>query len=500
MSLRKKTIILFTAIISFICLIIAIITITNVRSSFETAITEKIESDNKSSFELLNLKYPGNWRLQDGVLYKGTIKINDNNEIVDWLKDLTKDQITIFAQDTRVATTVERDGKRAVGTKAAENVINEVLTRHKSYIGNANVLGVNHKAMYLPLKDVQGNTVGMFFVGVSKESAEGLEKLLIICFFLAIIFGFIIAVLISNKIVVIIKNIIAVTEKIAQGDLTVLIKTKRKDEFGQLSNAVDKMTGNTKNIIANINEATARLAIGTKKISQVSNSLSKGTTEQAGAVEELTATIGGILEQTKNNAENADKASQLIELVKEKADKGNVEMNEMLSAMEEINVVTNNIAKFLNVIDDIAFQTNVLALNAAVEAARAGQYGKGFAVVAEEVRSLAQKAAEAANKTSEMIIIAKEKVESGNDLADHTAKYLAEIVSSVQSATKLMEKINQESQEQISYIDQINEGILQVSNVVQENAINSAETAKEAEVLSAEAKGLHEVASKFKLK
>ena len=78
MSLRKKTIILFTAIISFICLIIAIITITNVRSSFETAITEKIESDNKSSFELLNLKYPGNWRLQDGVLYKGTIKINDN--------------------------------------------------------------------------------------------------------------------------------------------------------------------------------------------------------------------------------------------------------------------------------------------------------------------------------------------------------------------------------------------------------------------------------------
>ena len=182
MSLRKKTIILFTAIISFICLIIAIITITNVRSSFETAITEKIESDNKSSFELLNLKYPGNWRLQDGVLYKGTIKINDNNEIVDWLKDLTKDQITIFAQDTRIATTVERDGKRAVGTKAAENVINEVLTRHKSYIGNANVLGVNHKAMYLPLKDVQGNTVGMFFVGVSKESAEGLEKLLIICF------------------------------------------------------------------------------------------------------------------------------------------------------------------------------------------------------------------------------------------------------------------------------------------------------------------------------
>ena len=101
------------------------------------------------------------------------------------------------------------------------------------------------------------------------------------------------------------SNIIAVTEKIAQGDLTVLIKTKRKDEFGQLSNAVDKMTENTKNIIANINEATARLAIGTKKISQVSNSLSKGTTEQAGAVEELTATIGGILEQTKNNAENA---------------------------------------------------------------------------------------------------------------------------------------------------------------------------------------------------
>lgn len=500
MSLRKKTIILFTSVISFICIIIGIVTITNVRNGFEIAINEKIESDNKSSFELLNLKYPGNWSVEDGILYKGSIIINDNNEIVDWLKSLNQDQITIFANDTRVATTVERDGKRAVGTKAADNVINQVLKLNKSYMGNANVLGVNHKAKYIPIKDVNDNTIGMFFVGVSKESAEDLEKLLILCFGFAIVFALIIAVLISNKIISIIKIIIKVTEKIAEGDLTVRINSKRTDEFGQLSNTVDKMTQNTKNIIGNINDATGRLAIETKKISQVSNSLSEGTTQQAGAVEELTSAIGVILEQTKHNGENANKANKLVSIVKDKADKGNVEMSEMLKAMDEIDTATKSIAKFLNVIDDIAFQTNVLALNAAVEAARAGQYGKGFAVVAEEVRALAQKAAEASNKTTDMILLAKDKVEVGNDLANNTAKHLAEIVDAVKDATILIEKINAESQEQIVGIDQINNGIMQVSDVVQESAMNSVETAKEAEVLSLEAKTLHEVATKFKLK
>ena len=500
MSLRKKTIILFTSIVSFICIIIAIITITNVRNSFEIAITEKIESDNKASFELLDLKYPGNWLVKDGILYKGSLKINDNSEIVDWLKRLNQDQITIFLNDTRVATTVERDGKRAVGTKAADNVINEVLNLNKSYVGNANVLGVNHKAKYIPIKDINDNTIGMFFVGVSKESEEGLEKILIICFIFAILLSLVIAILISNKIISIIKTIIKVTEKIAEGDLTVRINSKRTDEFGQLSNAVDKMTQNTKNIIGNINDATGRLAIETKKISQVSNSLSEGTTQQAGAVEELTSAIGVILEQTKRNGENANKANKLVSVIKEKADKGNIEMSEMLKAMDEIDTATKSIAKFLNVIDDIAFQTNVLALNAAVEAARAGQYGKGFAVVAEEVRALAQKAAEAANKTTEMILFAKEKVEIGNDLADNTAKHLVEIVGAVKDASGLIEKINMESQEQIIGIDQINNGIMQVSDVVQESATNSVETAKEAEVLSSEAKTLHEVAARFKLK
>ena len=156
-------------------------------------------------------------------------------------------------------------------------------------------------------------------------------------------------------------------------------------------------------MLSSISSAAVQVASGAKQVSDSSAALSHGAAEQASSIEELSASVDEISAQTNRNAEHAEEANRIAETARQDAEKSSVQMQAMLSAMDEINRSSNNISKIIKVIDDIAFQTNILALNAAVEAARAGQYGKGFAVVAEEVRNLAARSANAAKETTDMI-------------------------------------------------------------------------------------------------
>lgn len=193
---------------------------------------------------------------------------------------------------------------------------------------------------------------------------------------------------------------------------------------------------------------------------------------------------------TKQNAENAEEAAKLVDMCSVSAETGNSTVEEMNTAMGEINTGSKKIAEITKVIDGIAFQTNLLALNAAVEAARAGEHGKGFAVVAEEVRNLAQRSAAAAKDTADLIGDGLSKADNGARLASKCGDALGDIVKNVKKATELTKEIKNASVEQSEGIGQVNNAIQQMDQITQQNAANAEETASASEEMSAQTENL----------
>jgi len=285
---------------------------------------------------------------------------------------------------------------------------------------------------------------------------------------------------------------------VANGDLTAeLALLSDKDTLGL---DLKKMVENLNDMFSEIQASTHQVSKESKQVAFGAQSLAQGATEQAASIEELSSTISEIAGKTKANAATADKTSKLSTTIKESAEKGSRQMDEMISAVKDINDASQSISKIIKTIDDIAFQTNILALNAAVEAARAGQHGKGFAVVAEEVRNLASKSADAAKDTGSMIQNSMEKAELGSRIAGETAASLAEIVSGINQSSSLVAEIAIVSEQQTMGIDQINIGIDQVAQVVQQNSATAEESAAASEEMSSQSDALQQLISQFKLK
>lgn len=251
--------------------------------------------------------------------------------------------------------------------------------------------------------------------------------------------------------------------------------------------------------VDSLGDASDQVAAASDQLASSSQQIAGGNNELASSVEETSSTLEVAASMVQQNTENTRQATSLAGLTREAADKGNREMQDMQSAMKEIKRSSDQIAKIIKVVDEIAFQTNILALNAAVEAARAGEAGMGFAVVAEEVRILAQRSAQAAKDTADIIESNIEMSEKGVEVSERAAESLAEITLQARKVNELMDEISAASQEQAQGIHQINRAIVQMEEVTQENAAGAEEAATAAEELSSQADNMQGIVHELQL-
>ncbi len=494
-----------------------------------------------------------------GVI-SGTVMLTyrlDDSKFVDKMKSIINDEFTIFAGDERVSTTVINNGERVVGTKLDPKVANIVINKKQEYKGKTKILGKNYITAYLPILSVDGNTVtGILFSGRDYRSVESkifinvmiIITLATISVISSILFG---AKTLKKRLKQPLNKVVEAAKSIGVGDIneeimSSLCEIKTNDEIGMLARAMESavyslniMTedievlknaldehdlsvcvdisrnkGRYKNVVDIVEKLFSELAHilyeikdmadsienGSSNVSAASQALSHGATEQASSTEELAATIGEISYQVNENATNAEMASSLTKETDVEVKNSSDYMDEMMTAMNDINSISNEISKIIKVIDDIAFQTNILALNAAVEAARAGVHGKGFAVVADEVRNLANKSAEAAKSTASLIENSIQAVKNGSRIAKVTEDALENVVVKINKVNDIVHEISKAAKTQSEWINQINSGVDQISAVVQTNSATAEETAAASQELSAQAQSLHEMVSGYKMK
>lgn len=283
-------------------------------------------------------------------------------------------------------------------------------------------------------------------------------------------------------------------------DIHTRIEEKYVGEFQTLRDSLRKFSIDMSNTLGQIDQSSNQVAAGSDQVSSGAQALSQGATEQASSVEELAATINEISNQIQDTAQNAEAATVQIDDTGAEIEVCSRQMKELISAMDEISVNSNEIGKIIKTIEDIAFQTNILALNAAVEAARAGSAGKGFAVVADEVRNLASKSAEASKNTAALIENAINSVGKGTGIAENTAESLSQVVTSSNSVMEIAGNIAAAAKLQAESITQVTSGIDQISSVVQTNSATAEESAAASEELSGQAQMLKNLVSRFRLR
>ncbi|MEM0675096.1 methyl-accepting chemotaxis protein [Dickeya oryzae] len=292
---------------------------------------------------------------------------------------------------------------------------------------------------------------------------------------------------------------LSIAERIAQGDLTASITVVRRDELGMLMSAMADMNHKLREMIGEIREGVSNVASAASEIAAGNTDLSSRTEQQSAAVVETAASMEQLTSTVKQNADNAHHASQLAADASANATRGGEIVTNVVSTMNEIAVSSRRISDITSVINSIAFQTNILALNAAVEAARAGEQGRGFAVVAGEVRSLAQRSAQAAKEIETLINESVSRVNTGSTQVESAGKTMDEIIRSISHVHDIMDEIASASDEQSRGINQISTAVAEMDATTQQNAALVEQSSAAANSLEEQAQTLEHAVSFFRI-
>lgn len=487
----------------------------------------------KLSSDLLEQKYPGDWRVEGDKLYKGDKLINSDTEFVDAVKSATDSPATIFLNDTRVSTNVFNNGERALGTKVSQSVTDIVLKQGREYSGEANVVGIVHQAKYIPLKDSTGKAIGILFIGIEKGKITAQINALMITMGIITLIVLALAIFASamftNPIIRNIKKILGALKNISQGDLTSSCNVVSSDETKDISEELNNMQNNVSELVAQIKDSSSTLKKNSDALTSISHEMSTASEEVANAIQEVASGAGsqsndlieisGIINNFGNELEaivdsikTIDNSSREITVL---ADGSNSDMKYLVESIENINSTFNsfmekllklgkNIGKINDItslINSVAEQTNLLALNAAIEAARAGEAGKGFSVVAEEIRKLAEQSKNSSQDINNLIAeISRDNtviVQSSEGMSSEIRNQINVINAAIASFKKIILSLNEVTpliasvNSNAGNISKEKEGIIDkieaLSSVSQEVSASSEEISASSEQMSASA-------------
>ena len=477
-------------------------------------------------------KKKANFHIANEKLIAGNYVLNDDTALVDKIKDIFGGTATIFMNDVRVSTNVlTADGKRAIGTKLQGAPYEAIFQKKTTYHGTADILGNRYFVSYNPIKNPQGDIVGVLYVGIPQSDYfASFNRILLFVIVIAIIMTAIcsiIAFFFTRKVTTPLTECVSIFKLLAEGDLTVDVKTDGDGETGQLLKGTQHMITRLRSIVQEVKQAANKITTESQQLSVQAEQMNNSSSNQAAksslvasSSEEMSQSVLEIASNTNNIASSASKSVDIAKegaiLVKKSIDevKSIAEVvKDSAQLVQSLGSRSEQIGKIINLINDIADQTNLLALNAAIEAARAGEVGRGFAVVAEEVKKLSEKTADATSqidgmiqgiqdevrRTTEIMVRATEKVSSGVKLATETGGSLSEIVSSAEGLQVMVQQIASATEQMSIVTEQINNDIFSIAAISKENAASSEVTANAAGNLFTLSEKLQSLMGEFKI-
>lgn len=527
-GLNLMTKILITALIPLILIVvIAGVSIHSVGSVVARKLVKHEMQTASYALEMtLDSLGSGDYHSDGTNLYKGNYNLNSNNQTIDDFKKKTNVDVTVFWKKTRMVTSViDKDGKRVTGTAISDSVYDKVMQDGKYFSDNTDIEGTEYYGYYEALKNADGSSQAIIFTGMPSSDVKAIyKKRLVNTTVFMIIITLMACALLAMVITFIVKAITKVIghlDEVADGELDFKISEKllqRSDEIGNIARSVHTLIGGLASIVVNIHHSTGELAEFKddfqKKFETINNSISNvnvavdeianGATSQADETQKVNSQINDMGDAITKTSQNVDSLTQSTEQMKEHNEQLDTTIQELMAISDrnkeslaavynqtnETNQSVMHIGNAVDMITDIAGQTNLLSLNASIEAARAGEYGKGFAVVADQIRQLADQSANTAKEIGEIVA---ELIENSNTSVETMGVVRQEMTGQYEklNTTKdIFEQLNEEVNNVVTAIESISTEVESLDKlkgevlgsaeslaaIAQENAASTEET------------------------